>query len=260
MKMKNIVHLLNSDFSVNSLMLKYGIEVTGLLHLGANKGQEALIYENSKIPKVIWVEGYQPYFDELVNHIQNLPNQTAYNFFISDVDNEVSEFNIASNEGSSTLFEANNSFKNVFKDISFVEKQKISTRRIDSYFIEKKISLDGFSVLVADLEGYELKALKSMGNLLDGFKWLLIEVSTYPNYIGAPLLEDIDKYLYSRGYKRISIKVGKTSGDALYRRQNVTKFDQYYMTLSSRTYSLIAKYKFYVLKDVIKKIVKILTD
>ena len=54
--------------------------------------------------------------------------------------------------------------------------------------------------LKLDVQGYELEVLKGAGDLLRGVQFILLEVSTWPYNLGAPLLHDVTAWLSGAGF------------------------------------------------------------
>ena len=71
----------------------------------------------------------------------------------------------------------------------------------------------------------------SMGSLIDKVEFALVEVSLRPNFHNAPLMIDIDKFFLNHSFKKIYLKYGSASGDALYKRVNKLTFIDIYFTL-----------------------------
>ena len=71
-----------------------------------------------------------------------------------------------------------------------------------------------------DIQGVELKAIKSMEKYLPNIKYIYTEANTEEVYKGCDLLTDIDQYLETHGFKRIETSIYKQYGwgDAFYSR------------------------------------------
>jgi hypothetical protein len=106
------------------------------------------------------------------------------------------------------------------------------------------------SLLVLDVEGAELLALRGLGDDLSRFRWLLVEVSFTKNFDRGPLFEEIDAYVRSQGFTRRRTWIGEVSGDALYERAPsstaetlVQRFEVKAMQLACRARVLTARRK-----------------
>ena len=70
--------------------------VTGVIHVGANLGQERKLYAKYKC-KVLWIEPLPDIFEQLCNNIRSFPDQSAVNYLITDKDDVEYLFYVASN-------------------------------------------------------------------------------------------------------------------------------------------------------------------
>ena len=60
-------------------MNKYNIPKNGCLHVGANLGSELEMYDEFGFLKVVWIEGYKPFYDELRKKIEGKENHFSFN-------------------------------------------------------------------------------------------------------------------------------------------------------------------------------------
>jgi FkbM family methyltransferase len=239
--------------TVESVLPYHPIGRGTVLHLGANDGTEAEAYARCGFKRVIWIEGFPRFYERLVKHLSAYPNQDAYNVLVSDVEGEELAFRIAENGVSSTVFQAGQRFGEDFPGVRFVEQTKLKARRLDRFFAERGVDLSDVSIAVVDLEGSELKALRSLGDLIERIPYAIVEVSVTENFVSGPALRDIDDYMTSRGFRRVQIKLGSSSGDALYERHPASVLDQAKMRASAAIYANLF-YGFY--RNVVVKSIK----
>ena len=237
--MKRIKNIVRKKFSFSFLELlnKYEIPQEGCLHVGANIGTEIETYDNFSFKNIVWIEGYKPYFEELQRNIKNRKNHFAFNFMVSDIQDEIVNFKVASNTGSSTIFEPTDSWYETFSDLSFQKSEEIKCSRIDSILKNNfdETFLNSIKFLVMDIEGAELKALESMGSLIDTVEFAFVEVSLRQNFHKAPLMIDIDRFFLKHSFKKVFLKFGSASGDALYKRvEKIDIIHIYYTIFLSR--------------------------
>src|SRR5262245_63919006 len=77
--------------------------VRGVVHIGANTGQERDIYYD--LP-VLWVEPLEEAFTALQKNIAGYPKQQAYRYLLTDKDGIEYDFGVANNGGqSSSIFD-----------------------------------------------------------------------------------------------------------------------------------------------------------
>lgn len=195
------------------LFPKYGIKPKGVLHVGANVGEEAPVYNELGIKDVIWIEGNPEIFLKLVENISKYPNQIAFNVCISDKREDII-MHISNNGSQSSSILELGTHKIAHPEVHFVKDIPVKTQRIDNIIDVGK----PYDFLNIDIQGAELKALRGMGDLLHQFKWAYLEVNKEELYKGCALVQDIDMYMMGFGFRRAETRwCGNTGwGDALY--------------------------------------------
>lgn len=200
------------------LFPKYGIRPKGVLHVGANRGEEFPVYMELGIKKQIWVEAYKPVFEQLKNTVQSNPESICWNACVADENGEKVIFNVSNNGSQSSSILELGTHLTAHPEVHYINKIEMETVRIDKLFQNQFVDVNNYDFLNIDLQGAELKALKGMGKLLHGFNWAYLEVNKEELYKGCALVEDIDYFLGSFGFSRVETKwCGNTGwGDALY--------------------------------------------
>jgi len=245
-----------NKFSIIDLVEKFNINKGVLLHVGGNVGQELPVYQLLKFNKVIWVEGWPPFADELEEKIKGLDNHSLIRSMISDANTSVVNFSIASNKGSSTAFEVTNIWRNEFQNISIDSFHKIKCERLDDVLLKKNFDSQ-IDLMVLDIEGSELKALISLGDYINRINFALIEVSFRENFVDGPLFVDIDKFMANHGFNRVYLKAGAISGDALYKKMNkLNILDHIYMWITGNAVQLSSSLKITKVIVIVKNLVK----
>jgi len=182
------------------LAQRYGMKPKGVLHVGAHFGQEAPEYAAIGIQNMVFVEALPHIFEQLRKNMNSYMDALCFNACISDVDNEEVIFRISSNEGQSSSLLEFGVHAVEHPDVTFVDEVKLKTKRLDTLFKDFPLDCDFLNI---DLQGAELMALKSMGSMLNDFKWLYIEVIKANVYVGCPLVEEIDEYVAQFGFRRV---------------------------------------------------------
>lgn len=199
----------------NTLWPKWGINPYGVLHVGANTGQEAEFYYNAGVKEVIWIEGHRPTFEKLQDHVKDIPGNICIQACVSDRYSET-YFNVANNDSqSSSLLELGH-HKVIHPEVEFIDSIPVKTFRLDDLL--KDFTIQGDWFLNIDIQGAELFALRGLGELLGKFKWVYSEVNMKEVYKGCATIIDIDAYLHSRGFlrKETGEWVADSWTDALY--------------------------------------------
>lgn len=203
------------------LFPRYKIRPKGVLHIGANKGEEANVYFRLGIRKVIWIEGNPELMWALNNEIKQYAGQIAFNYCVGEVE-EQRPFHIANNGGQSSSVLNLGTHRNEHPDVHYTHSIDVDIRRLDNLFLDGSIPLTSdYDFLNVDLQGFDLEAIKGMGQFLEGFKWAYVEVNKSDVYEGCAQLPEVEAYLKEFGFKLVETKFlpGCTWGDALFIKQ-----------------------------------------
>lgn len=183
------------------LFPKYGLKFNGVLHIGANVGEEAPIYSELGINKQIWIEGNPDIFLKLKHNISGNPDATALNYLIGD-ENKDTVFHISNNGSQSSSILELGTHAVVHPEVKFVQDIPMKMNRIDSLGLD----LSGIDLLNIDLQGAELMALRGMGDLLKGFKAAYLEVNWEPLYKDCALFGEVCRYMKQFGFDAVEHK------------------------------------------------------
>lgn len=189
----------------------------GIIHVGANEGQEFEAYQAANPSTVLWIEPISNVYEKLCSRISSDKSHYAVQHCCSDVNGEEVKFNVANLGGlSSSMLPLGESMKQSYPGISYVDSFKILTRTLDS-ILEEGFAGKRFDLLVMDTQGAELKVLQGAHQLLKRVRYIYTEVSEDPLYEGGCTFEQIDSLLKVYGFKLKHIAInGKNWGDALY--------------------------------------------
>jgi FkbM family methyltransferase len=175
----------------------------GVIHVGANSGQERDLYELFDLP-VLWVEPIEEVFDQLQRNIANYPKQRALKALVTDRDGKEYEFHIASNSGqSSSIFDLKH-HKDIWPEVTMEKTVVLQSQRLDSLLGEHAIDASDFDTLVMDTQGSELLVLKGAGDLLQNLKLIKTEAADFEAYEGSCRLEDLRNFLEPQGFAEVS--------------------------------------------------------
>lgn len=197
------------------LFPKYKIKPTGVLHIGANVGEEASIYDQLGIKKQIWIEGNPDLMTRLHETISRYPGAVAYNFLAGE-ERKTATLHIANNGGQSSSVLDLGTHKTAHPDVHYVGDRQVEMYRIDEAFSSGE--LDGCDFLNIDVQGFELPVLRGIGTLLRQFKSIYLEVNKQELYKGCALIDSIDLFMTANGLRRAETRwCGDTGwGDAFF--------------------------------------------
>ena len=199
----------------SDLIRKYDINVSGILHVGAHECEELKDYLNGGVASnnIYWVEGQEV----LVNNMKNKGISNIYHALIDiEDDNEVT-FNISNNGQSSSILEFG-SHSIHHPQVHYVSSHKQKTIRLDTLIEKNNIPMDRLNFLNLDIQGVELRALKSMEKYLGNVKYIYTEVNTEEVYKECDTIDAIDNYLRQFGFERCDVRIYQQFGwgDAFY--------------------------------------------
>lgn len=200
-----------------TLFPKYGINPKGVLHVGANRGEEFPVYMELGIKKQIWVEAHKPTFNKLKVNVSGNPEAICWNACISNENGQLVTFHVSNNGSQSSSILELGTHAQVHPEVHYIETIEMTTTRLDRLFQSEFVDVSNYDFLNIDLQGAELKALKGLGGLIKGFKWAYLEVNRKELYKGCALVDDIDYYLGAYGFERVeTFWTGFEWGDALF--------------------------------------------
>ena len=185
-----------------------------ILHIGANTGQEYDLYRSLGFNNNVWVEMDTKLCDELeLKYLQDF----VLNCAISDEDKIIESFYSASNNNESASLLKPLTHKDKYKDIKFTKVNASLWQFTIETLIHKYLFILP-NVLVLDIQGNELNALKGLGKYKNIFDVIITEAYTEELYEGCGMLEDIKQFL-SEYYDFIEYapEGNKGWGDALFK-------------------------------------------
>ena len=197
------------------IVKKYDIKPTGILHIGANIGEEAKAYDLQGVKDVCWIEANPELIPTLRANVHQYGHKVLQ-VCVGDMEGFEVVFHISNNAGQSSSYLDLGTHRKVHPNVHYVKDITMKTRRLDT------MSCWGeYDFLNIDLQGAELKALKGMGETLDHFKWVYLEVNWKELYIGCALFDEVERFMIEKGFKFVESKEsGRTGwGDALFIRK-----------------------------------------
>lgn len=197
----------------DKLFAKHGLKFKGVLHIGANVGEERFMYDKLGIKKQIWIEGNPEIFLKLKENISYNPDAVALNYVIGD-ENKETVLHISNNGSQSSSVLELGTHKQQHPEVHYIKDIHATMHRVDSLGLD----LNGVDLLNIDLQGFEYQALVGMGELLDKFRAAYLEVNKDYVYKECTKIDQMDKFMFSRGFRRYDTLWIGNWGDALYLR------------------------------------------
>jgi FkbM family methyltransferase len=197
---------------------QFNLKISGILHVGAHECEELRDYVSHNInpQQIFWVEAME--HKVILMKAQNIPN--IYQAIIDEVDNKDVTFNVSNNGQSSSLLDFGTHTIH-HPEVKFTATIQGKTKRLDTLIEENNIPIQHLNFLNLDIQGVELRALKSMEKHLSHVDYIYTEINTDYVYKDCNLVGEIDEYLKKFGFTRVATKIASNFGwgDAFYIKQ-----------------------------------------
>lgn len=205
--------------TIQQLIQQFNLQISGILHIGAHECEELNDYNRVGLnnSNIYWIEAIQEKVDLCKNRYKGV---NIYQAVIDEEDNNEITFNITNNGQSSSILEFG-SHKTSHPHVHVVNKKQMITTRMDTLIERENIPIESLNFVNLDIQGVELRALKSMEKYLQHVKYIYTEVNTEQVYKGCNLIGEIDEYLKHFGFVRVAQQIYKEYGwgDAFYIKQ-----------------------------------------
>lgn len=174
----------------------------GVIHVGANTGQERDLYASLGL-KVVWVEPIPEVFDELERNLSAYPDQRAVRALVTDRSGEKVTFHVSSNDGlSSSIFEFDQ-HADIWPDVTTAHSIELVTTTLTDLVRHEAIDLNLYDSLVMDTQGSELLVLQGAEAVLPDFTLIKSEAADFEAYAGCCRRDHIEQFLGVRGFTEI---------------------------------------------------------
>lgn len=199
--------------------------VAGVVHVGANTGQERAVYDSFRIP-VLWIEPIPEVFATLKRNLAGFPHQQAIQALVADADGQEVEFHVASNDGASSSMLAPARHGEIWPAVTFDRTLRLTTQTLPSLLEQHGVDIRRYDGLVMDTQRSELRVLKGAEPLLQHFRFIKTEAADFESYVGCCRLDELDAYLRSQGFEEFSrvrfrnTEPGKAYYEVVYRRRD----------------------------------------
>ena len=175
-------------------------KASGVIHVGANAGQERAIYAKHDLD-VIWIEPIPDVFLQLERNLGGFSKQRAYQYLITDKDNEKYTFHVANNNGASSSILELNAHKELWPTVSYQASIVLQSLTLASFVKKEGLDINEYDVLIIDTQGTELLVLKGAESLLGAFEYIQIEAPDFESYFGCCQIQDIEGFLEKHGFR-----------------------------------------------------------
>jgi len=188
---------------INQKHDEYLRQITGVIHVGANLGQEREIYDKHGL-HVVWVEPIPEVFEKLKTNIEGFSKQRAFQYLVTDRDGGDYEFHVANNNGASSSILEMKHHREVWPNIDYVGILALKSVTLAALCEKERIDLSQYQALIMDTQGSELMVLKGGISLLPFFKFIKTEAPDFEAYAGCCQLADIGAFMEQQGFEEYS--------------------------------------------------------
>tara|TARA_Y100001949_G_scaffold172265_1_gene175993 strand:+ start:450 stop:1067 length:618 start_codon:yes stop_codon:yes gene_type:complete len=198
---------------LHSLITKYMMSVKGAIHVGAHTGEEYASYVNAGIFDIIFIEPLAECFKILEERFKDNKNVKLINKAAGSIKHAAKMYKSSNDFASSSLLKPKQHLVQ-HPTVGFDSGETIiAVDRLDNM-----ISTDNnFNFLNMDIQGYELEALRGLGNLIHNIDYVLCEVNREEVYEHCAQVQEIDEFLSNFGFQRNETNwAGGSWGDAFY--------------------------------------------
>lgn len=175
----------------------------GVIHIGANKGQERDLYAAFGL-HVAWIEPIPEIFEALQLNISGFPKQRAYNYLVADRDGKQYQLHIADNDGASSSILGLAKHTEMYPQIAYKGAITVTGMTLSSILTAEQLDIRRFDAMVVDTQGSELKVLKGAVNLLSHFKFVKVEVPDFESYKDCCQIDELAGFMASNGFRERS--------------------------------------------------------
>ena len=192
----------------------YARPMRGVIHIGAHRAQERPLYLAAGITNIIWIEADPGIAAWLREHC----DEPVFNYAVCDVDGEMRNLYIASNDGASSSILRPKEHLWQHPGVGFGEVIRVPTITLDTLLRENEnIDINSYNFVDMDIQGAELLALQGMTETLPHIDAIYTEINFIEMYSGCALVDEIDGFLADYKFeRRLTDDCGLGWGDALY--------------------------------------------
>ena len=189
----------------------YDFKAQGVIHVGANIGQEFKDYSLHPLNLALYVEPNPDLIDTLKANLSSLDNHIAIEALCSDRDDIEVTFNISNNKGLSSSILPLGSHQELYPHVKYSKAIEMNTITLNTLIKRLGYSYESFQYLAIDAQGCDLSVLKGATKLFPHLKVIYCEVAERPLYEGGGTTAEICAFLESFGFTMRYLLIGKNN-------------------------------------------------
>lgn len=197
---------------------QYGMNIDGVIHIGAHYGSEYPIYQKLNINNMIFFEPLRENFNHLVTNVPQTEKILLINKALGRENKKMKMFVETANNGQSSSLLKPKIHLQQYSNIVFDKEEEVDMITLDEFMIEKGFQDENpFNLINIDVQGYELEVFKGAINTLKNIDYIVTEVNRVELYEDNVIVYELDKFLKQYDFERVeTVWEGITWGDALY--------------------------------------------
>lgn len=196
--------------------MKWPGGITGVVHAGAHLAEEFTAYAAHGVTHTLWIEPQLTCADAIVKQYGRLPGVDVWATALGS-SCRTGMLRLATNGQSSSLLPPSGHLS-AHPTVAFVGQAEVNIRTLDSW----RGRMDHYQLLVLDLQGYELEALKGAERTLRSLSWVCSEVARTELYRGQVLVDELKAWMAARNWELVSEEwwPGSDEGECVWRRNS----------------------------------------
>jgi len=196
-----------------------GKTITGILHVGAHECEEREAYNRAGVSdeKIYWVEGNPE--KVAFNQEKGVPH--VYQGLIWNEEKETdfyltqNLYNPGNTESSSIL--PLGVHANYYPHVQIQQTKRLRTITLENLIRQQNIPIQTLNFWNLDIQGVELEALESAGEMIGFADCIYVEVNEQELYKGCALLPQLKAFLMTKGFQMIGKRMTEQGwGDAIF--------------------------------------------
>jgi FkbM family methyltransferase len=180
------------------------IAKVGVVHVGADVGQEVAQYFEYGFEKIILIEANPECCEILLSKFGDDPRIKLFNYAICDrqgaVDFHIHTSRSGSTEPASIL--PMKRFKEIVETLQTTKTISVPAITLDGLFEKHQLPFAAYNFVNIDIQGAELLALQGARKLLASIDVIVSEVNVVEMYENGALEDDVVNFLANRGFDR----------------------------------------------------------
>ena len=180
------------------------IAKTGIVHVGADVGQEVAQYLGYGFERIILIEANPDSYEILLSKFGDNSNIRVFNYAICDKEGVV-DFHIHTSRSGSTepaSILPMKRFKEIVKTLHTAKTIQVPSITLDALFQRNGVTPSDYNFINIDIQGAELLALRGATTILPSIDVVMSEVNLLEMYEGGALEDEIVAFLAGHGFEK----------------------------------------------------------